>query len=136
DGGHIDLDVRAEESAVTIRVRDSGIGMTADALSEVFELFSQARNAHTIEGGLGVGLSIARSLAKLHGGTLEARSEGLGRGIEFILRLPLRSSVVQASDVRSAAGPGTAAASGSTAALKVLVCDDNVDAADTLSALL
>jgi CheY-like chemotaxis protein len=135
DGGRIDLDARAEGAEVTIRVRDSGIGMTAEALGKVFELFSQARRAHTIEGGLGVGLSIARALANLHGGTLNAESEGLGRGSEFILRLPLRSPIAPVSEVRSLVGP-KAAARGSTAALKVLVCDDNVDAADTLSALL
>jgi CheY-like chemotaxis protein len=136
DRGRIDLDVRAEEKAVTICVRDSGIGMTAEALADAFELFSQARRAHTLEGGLGVGLSIARALANLHGGTLQAQSEGPGRGSEFILRLPLRSSVVQVSDVRNAADDRAPAPRVSTAARKVLVCDDNVDAADTLSALL
>jgi signal transduction histidine kinase/ActR/RegA family two-component response regulator len=136
DGGRIDLDVRAVETAVTIRVRDSGIGMTAEALGDVFELFSQARRVHTIEGGLGVGLSIARALAHLHGGTLHARSEGPGRGSEFILRLPLGSPSVQTSDVRTAADAEGAETCGSTPPLKVLVCDDNVDAADSLSALL
>lgn len=136
DGGRIDLDVRAEEAAVTIRVGDSGIGIAPEALGDVFELFSQARTAHAIEGGLGVGLSIARAIANLHGGTLEAKSEGLGRGSEFTLRLPLSSSFAKASNVRSAADTKAAAVRDSTAALKVLVCDDSVDAADTLSALL
>jgi signal transduction histidine kinase/ActR/RegA family two-component response regulator len=134
DGGRIDLDARVEGSGVTIRVRDSGIGMTADALREVFELFSQARTAHAIEGGLGVGLSVARALAILHGGTLEAQSEGPGRGSEFILRLPLRAPVqghegMAAPRMKDAPLP-------STTALKVLVCDDNVDAADSLAMLL
>jgi two-component system CheB/CheR fusion protein len=136
DGGRIELDAGFDETAVTIRVRDSGIGMTAEALEDAFELFSQGRRAHTIEGGLGVGLSIARALAILHGGTLTAQSEGPGRGSEFILRLPLTSTPVHASDVRSTAGASTPEARGSRSAMKVLVCDDNVDAADTLAALL
>ncbi|HSC08183.1 MAG TPA: MASE1 domain-containing protein [Steroidobacteraceae bacterium] len=134
-GGRIDLEARAEESRVTIRVRDSGIGMTADTLGEVFELFSQARTAHTIEGGLGVGLSVARALANLHGGTLEAHSEGPGRGSEFILQLPLKPPTGQESAQQDGAGPKSPAL-GSTAGLRVLVCDDNVDATDTLVALL
>jgi signal transduction histidine kinase/ActR/RegA family two-component response regulator len=133
--GRIDLDAGIEGSNVMIRVRDSGIGMTTDALQEVFELFSPARLAHTIEGGLGVGLSVARALANLHGGTLEAQSEGPGRGSEFILRLPLRTSTGQASAAQGADGP-MATVDGAIAALKVLVCDDNVDSTDTLAALL
>jgi signal transduction histidine kinase len=134
DGGRIDLEAQLEGNGVTICVRDSGIGMTADALGEVFELFSQGRTGHTIEGGLGVGLSVARALAILHGGTLEAHSEGPGRGSEFTLRLPIRPPA-QESTARNASGPGLVAL-GPTAGLKVLVCDDNVDAADSLVALL
>jgi two-component system CheB/CheR fusion protein len=133
-GGRIDLEARREGDGVTICVRDSGIGMTADALREVFELFSQARTEHTIEGGLGVGLSVARVLAIRHGGTLEAQSEGPGRGSEFILRLPIRTPSGQESaapDVITAKSAAVAAAG-----LRVLVCDDNVDAADSLAALL
>jgi two-component system CheB/CheR fusion protein len=135
DGGRIDLEARAEGTEVTIRVRDSGIGMSADALREVFELFSQARTAHTIEGGLGVGLSVARALANLHGGTLEAQSEGPGRGSEFILRLPLEPPIGQGTAVPQAAVPKSTDLN-STAVLRVLVCDDNVDAADSLVGLL
>jgi two-component system CheB/CheR fusion protein len=134
DGGRIDLEAHPEGNSVTICVRDSGIGMTADALGEVFELFSQGRTGHTIEGGLGVGLSVARALAILHGGTLEAHSEGPGRGSEFILRLPIRPPA-QESRAQDASGPRRVAL-GPTAGLKVLVCDDNVDAADSLVALL
>jgi signal transduction histidine kinase/ActR/RegA family two-component response regulator len=134
DGGRIDLEARLEGTGLTICVRDSGIGMTAEALGEVFELFSQGRTGHTIEGGLGVGLSVARALAILHGGTLEAHSEGPGRGSEFILRLPIRPPA-QESTAQDASGPRRVAL-GPTAGLKVLVCDDNVDAADSLVALL
>jgi signal transduction histidine kinase len=134
-GGRIDLEARAEETGVTIRVRDSGIGMTADTLGEVFELFAQARTAHTIEGGLGVGLPVARALANLHGGTLEAHSEGPGRGSEFILQLPVKLPTGQESAQQDAIGPKSPVL-GSAAALRVLVCDDNADATDTLVALL
>jgi signal transduction histidine kinase len=134
NGGRIALDAQVGGGSVTICVRDSGIGMSSDALREVFELFSQARAAHTIEGGLGVGLAVARVLANLHGGTLEAQSEGPGRGSEFILRLPLRTPSGQESAAPDVTGAKSAAIG--SAGLRVLVCDDNVDAADSLVALL
>ncbi len=133
DRGRISVTAIVSADEITIRITDSGIGMTREALAAVFELFAQARSAHTIEGGLGVGLSVARALASLHGGTLEAHSAGPGRGSEFVLRLPIGSphgpplAAVAASE-ESAAPPA--------APLRVLVVDDNADAADTLVELL
>jgi len=137
DGGRIGVVAEREGGGVAIRVRDTGIGMTPEALADAFELFAQARSSHAIEGGLGVGLSLARALAELHGGTLEARSEGPGRGSEFVLRLPLEEA---AAPRGAATGSGRRGEhrprAGGAARFRVLVCDDNVDAADTLVALL
>src|SRR6185503_16207759 len=90
-GGQIDLTVAVEGSAVAaIRIRDTGRGISAEELPRIFELFVQAeRTADRSEGGLGIGLTLVRSLVRQHGGTVEARSEGLGKGSEFIVRLPV-----------------------------------------------
>jgi two-component system CheB/CheR fusion protein len=137
DGGRIGLVAAREGGNVVIRVRDTGIGMTAEALSGAFELFAQARSSHAIEGGLGVGLSVARALAELHGGTLEARSEGPGRGSEFVVRLPVAEVAMTGTVVgASRNGEDAPPQRGSSRRAKVLVCDDNVEAADTLVALL
>jgi len=88
-GGHISVSLQREDSLACIRVRDDGIGIAPEQISEVFELFSQAStNDEQRTGGLGVGLAVARQLVMLHGGTIVARSEGLGRGTEFTIRLP------------------------------------------------
>ncbi len=132
DGGHIT--VRAGTDARTglaeVRVSDTGIGMTPDALANVFELFAQAAGPeHAVQGGLGVGLSLARSIAELHGGTLVATSEGPGKGSEFLLRLPVSEKPARTRD----AGENAARKS---AGSRILVVDDNVDAADSLGIML
>ncbi len=86
--GRIELAVRRDGSEVEIAVRDNGIGIDASMLSKVFELFTQAGNTPAQQGGLGIGLTLARTLVELHGGRIEARSAGLGRGSEFVVRLP------------------------------------------------
>ena len=113
-----------------VRVRDTGIGMTPEALANVFELFAQAAGPeHTVQGGLGVGLSLARSIAELHGGTLGAQSEGPGKGSEFVLRLPLAATPEGSMTLKDT----TAAA---TAGRRILIVDDNIDAADSLGIML
>ena len=113
-------------------MQDTGIGMTPTELSEVFELFAQAARAdHAVQGGLGVGLSLAKSLATLHGGTLEARSEGPGTGSEFTLTLPVTSAAANTEQVEIAPAEPRPLSS-----IKVLVVDDNIDAAESLSLLL
>jgi PAS domain S-box-containing protein len=89
-GGHIRLRVDHQEGFAAVRVSDSGVGIPPEELPRVFDLFSQvaAHQSHSA-GGLGIGLSLAKTLTELHGGTVEARSEGLGRGSEFTVRLPL-----------------------------------------------
>src|SRR3954469_12634582 len=91
DGGRIELRAGREGGEIVIRVRDNGIGMTPDMLSSAFELFKQAQQGlDRTQGGLGVGLTLAQRLVRMHGGTLQARSDGPGRGSEFLVRLPLR----------------------------------------------
>lgn len=92
-GGHIQLTLGREDSQVLIRVQDDGLGIASDALPRVFEPFFQAQwTLDRAEGGLGIGLTLARILAELHGGSLAAYSDGPGRGSEFVLRLPIRST--------------------------------------------
>jgi two-component system, sensor histidine kinase len=89
-GGHIWLRVDHQDGFAAVRVSDSGVGIPPEELTRVFDLFSQVavHQSHSA-GGLGIGLSLAKTLTELHGGTVEARSEGLGRGSEFTVRLPL-----------------------------------------------
>ena len=130
EGGNIALTVAQLGTDIVVSVRDDGIGMDGEALGNVFELFAQAAGpAHAVQGGLGVGLSLARSIAELHGGVLTAHSEGLGKGSEFVLRLP----AAQAPEVRESA----AAPAGEPAfRQRILVVDDNVDAAESLGTML
>lgn len=130
EGGNITLTVAQLGTDIVVSVRDDGIGMDGEALGNVFELFAQAAGpAHAVQGGLGVGLSLARSIAELHGGVLTAHSEGLGKGSEFVLRLP----AAQAPELQESA----AAPAGEPAfRQRILVVDDNVDAAESLGTML
>ncbi|HUY36226.1 MAG TPA: PAS domain S-box protein [Pirellulales bacterium] len=132
EGGRIWLSVRPEAGVVALCVRDAGIGIAADVLPHIFELFSQAdRSLERSEGGLGIGLSLVRRLAELHGGTVEAKSAGLGHGSEFTVRLPIQPAAAQPGLPAAAAAPAAAAK-----AQRVLVVDDNVDIADSTAMLL
>jgi PAS domain S-box-containing protein len=122
---------RSEDSHAVVSVRDSGIGIAPDMLERVFEMFAQAESSvPRAQGGLGIGLTLARSLVEMHGGTIEAKSAGPGRGSEFIVRLPLA-----VSRERPPAAT-TAEQSGSLVALRILVVDDDRDAADSLGTML
>jgi len=134
-GGHIWLQVDKEGDQAVVRVRDNGIGVPPDVLDRVFEPFVQSDGslAHT-EGGLGIGLTLVRSLVEMHGGTVEAHSPGLGQGSEFIVRLPLRPEGGLAAPepaVSRETSPFTAARP-----VRVLVVEDNIDAAESLATLL
>ncbi len=139
EGGCIRLTVekvsRGGEAAeeVAIRVRDNGMGIPADVLPRIFDLFAQAeRTLARAEGGLGIGLTLVRRLTELHGGSVEASSEGPGQGSEFVVRLPLlpRSSPTAAAST-AAHPPVTGAPT-----RRVLVVDDNRDSAESLAMLL
>jgi PAS domain S-box-containing protein len=128
-GGHIRIGARRQGGEVAISVRDDGGGIAPDLLPRVFDLFAQAPGHHHGKAGLGIGLTLVRSMVELHGGTVEARSEGLQRGSEFILRLPLAGASAATS-----AGPHGATAD--VLSRRVLIVDDNRDAADSLGVLL
>lgn len=133
EGGEIFLSTEQSLTEVAIRVRDTGIGISAEFLPRVFDLFIQGdRSMARAEGGLGIGLTLVRRLVEMHGGTVEADSKGLDLGSEFVVRLPIHDEGQKAGasdtladwDLRSAAKR------------KVLVIEDNRDGADTLAMLL
>ena len=139
--GRIGLTARRDGGFVAIAVTDTGIGIPPSSMPTVFEMFTQVgRNMERAQGGLGIGLSLVRRLVELHGGTVEATSEGVGRGSTFTVRLPLvvDNAIAAAAPTAPAAPPAAAAPATdeAPAGLRVLVVDDNIDAADTLGALL
>ncbi|MGH8666181.1 MAG: hybrid sensor histidine kinase/response regulator [Burkholderiales bacterium] len=130
-GGRIWLSARREADAVAISVRDTGMGIPSDMLPRVFELFTQVeRRANRAQGGLGIGLALVKSLAEMHGGRVAVHSDGVGRGCEFVVRLPLTAARLPTG------APGKEARLSDTALRRVLVVDDNQDAADSLGLLL
>jgi signal transduction histidine kinase/ActR/RegA family two-component response regulator len=136
-GGHISVAARDEGGDVVVRVRDSGIGIAADVLPRVFDLFVQERQAiDRSQGGLGLGLAIVRNLVERHGGRVSAHSDGSGTGCEFVVRLPPAMTNQRLQSPRtSSVGTGSGVAPASDA-LRILVVDDNVDGADMLATAL
>jgi len=131
-GGHIWLTVIRGEREVTVTVRDAGIGIPADALPTIFDMFTQVdRSLEKSQGGLGIGLTLVRQLVEMHGGNVEARSEGAGKGAEFVVHLPM-ASVVPLRSVADDHGEQCARAG----ACRILVADDNRDAAESMSSVL
>lgn len=127
--GQIRLTVKNESDRVAIHVQDSGIGIEPELLPRVFDLFTQADRAlDRSQGGLGIGLSLVRTLVEMHGGSVTARSEGKGKGSEFIVRLPLSTKTI--SEKKTAWKPD------GTCGLRVLIVEDNVGAARILGRLL
>jgi PAS domain S-box-containing protein len=130
-GGQIALRAARSEEEVIISIRDNGIGISEDLMPRLFDLYSQGREARgRDEGGLGIGLSLVRGLVALHGGTVEACSQGPGTGSEFIVRLPTGRPEERLSDKEIKKG------SSRHTGLRVLVVDDNKDAADMCAAAL
>jgi PAS domain S-box-containing protein len=133
EGGHIWLEAAEEGDEAVIRVRDNGMGIPADLLPHVFALFTQAdRSLDRSQGGLGIGLTLARHLVEMHGGRVEARSDGPGHGSEFIVRLPAMAPS-PAAGAKESIGERVRPAS---RALKILVVEDNVDSAESMALLL
>jgi two-component system CheB/CheR fusion protein len=130
--GRIRLSAERDGTHVALRVTDDGIGVAPEALAHLFELFYQAdRSLERTQSGLGIGLTLARNLVEMHGGTLEVSSQGIGKGFEAVVRLP--------GLIEPTAPPNVAADSGTGAApvsRKVLIADDNADAAKALAVLL
>ncbi|MGH8496206.1 MAG: PAS domain S-box protein [Gammaproteobacteria bacterium] len=132
-GGHIRLTAEREGDEIVIRVQDTGVGIAPEALSRVFDLFYQADSSlERSQSGLGIGLSLARRLIELHGGSITARSDGIGRGSEFVLRLAVAAGRAEDAQGESAVYGYT----GASMARRILVVDDNRDSADSLAALL
>jgi PAS domain S-box-containing protein len=132
--GRIRLSAQRSGSEVLVRVSDSGVGIAPELLPRIFDLFVQAEQSLArSQGGLGIGLTLVKHVAELHGGTVEAHSEGPGRGSEFVLRLPAlpggRAEGARAEQPAEAAPAGEAPR-------RVLVVDDNIDAAESAAALL
>jgi signal transduction histidine kinase len=132
-GGRIELRAAACGNEVEIRVRDNGIGIPAERLPLIFDLFTQLeRGSDQPQSGLGIGLALVRRLLQMHGGSVEAHSEGAGRGSEFVLRLPLYCGETdEESDAHS-----TRVQTRAPVARRILVADDNIDALQSLSELL
>jgi signal transduction histidine kinase/DNA-binding response OmpR family regulator len=135
--GFIDVAARREDGAILVVIRDSGIGIRAEMLPRIFDLFVQERQAlDRSEGGLGLGLTIVRSLVGLHGGSVEARSAGTGRGTEVLVRLPIPRDEATALTAAARTGhrrltPVTGVPA--TRSRRVLVVDDNEDAVESLA---
>lgn len=130
-GGTVAICGGIEGRDVVIRIRDNGVGIAPSALPDVFDLFSQIDpGLERARGGLGIGLHLVRSFVEMHGGSVSARSEGPGRGSEFVVRLPRMSTAPQ----RVAAAPAALPPAGS--GQRILVVDDNRDGAESLSLLL
>lgn len=128
-GGRIELSLQVEPGTAVISVSDTGIGIATEMLPRVFEPFVQAdESLHRSQGGLGLGLALVKGLVEMHGGEVEARSEGLGRGSEFVIRLPFGATGGQ-REVETG-HPS------SSPRRRILVVDDNVDAADSLRDML
>jgi signal transduction histidine kinase/ActR/RegA family two-component response regulator len=131
-GGRIELNASIEGSSLRLAVRDSGIGLAPESLKGLFEMFSQVKTALArSEGGLGIGLALVKGLTELHGGSVEAKSEGLGRGSEFVVRIPLPQvalAMLEAAPTERSKRP--------IVSRRVVLADDNVDGAKSLAMLL
>src|SRR5690606_16301287 len=127
----IELRVERDGAHAVVRVRDNGIGIEPQMLTQIFDLFTQADTSlERSQGGLGIGLTIAHRLVEMHGGSLAVQSEGAGKGSEFFVRLPVTEPPPLAETPRPAMSLSTAKR------LRILVADDNRDAADSLARLL
>lgn len=130
-GSHVELAATACDGILTLSVKDDGIGIAPQSIAGVFDMFSQIDDIDgRCEGGLGIGLALVKGLAALHGGSVEARSAGLGQGSEFLVRLPVAATPPAALPAASKPAPRHAVSR------RILVADDNQDAAESLGLLL
>jgi PAS domain S-box-containing protein len=129
--GKISLTAKRTGDEVMVTVKDDGAGIPKDKLNSIFDMFMQVdRSAERSQGGLGIGLTLVKRLAEMHGGSIEAKSEGEGKGSEFVVRLPIIAKPAEVSP----ASPDTPV--DSSARRRILIVDDNKDSADSLAMLL
>ncbi len=129
-GSHIEVVGTVEDNTLTLSVKHDGIGIAEGSIAGIFDMFSQAEGVRgRSDGGLGIGLALVKGLTELHGGTIEARSAGLGHGSGFVVRLPLSPLYPVKSAVAADRAPPVARS-------RILIADDNRDAAESLSMLL
>jgi len=134
-GGRIAVEARREGDEAVVSVRDTGVGIAPEMLPKIFEMYAQVdRSLDRSQGGLGIGLTIVRRLVEMHGGRIVARSEGVGRGSEFLIRLPIAEGAAAPAEL--AAGDDGEADVPPRGGVRVLVVDDNRDSANSLSRLL
>jgi PAS domain S-box-containing protein len=130
-GGMITLLAERDGDWVTVKVKDSGIGIPATMISRIFDMFTQVdRSLERVQGGLGIGLTLVKRLVEMHGGTVEARSDGAEKGSEFVVRLPLAPRAQAEQPLPGAKGLAA------SAHLRILVVDDNWDSVDSLATML
>jgi signal transduction histidine kinase/CheY-like chemotaxis protein len=134
-GGRIWLAAAQKENQVVIKVRDTGIGIAAEVLPQIFEMFTQADRT-TGAGGLGIGLTLVKRLVEMHGGSITVRSEGSGKGSEFTVHLPVADADMEAEPSAAATAGGDDLPASQPSATRILVVDDNHDSADSLGLLL
>jgi two-component system CheB/CheR fusion protein len=133
NGGHVAFQAKREEGAVVLRVKDDGVGIPKDMFETIFELFVQARRTlDRSAGGLGVGLTLVKSLVAMHGGMVTVHSEGEGKGSEFIVRLPLTQKVAEHEPLPPAARARPPLRAGS----RIVIVEDSADSRDLLCELL
>lgn len=130
EGGHVDMSLESIDGRAAIRVKDDGVGIAAERIDGIFELFAQAENAiGRAQGGMGIGLALVRNLVSLHGGTVEASSDGVGKGSEFVVRLPLAKKEERSSPRQAAKRKTTETVSPGR---RIVIVEDNADVRDLL----
>jgi PAS domain S-box-containing protein len=136
-GGHIGIEVERSGEEAIVRVRDDGVGIAAELLPRIFDLFVQAdRSLDRAQGGLGIGLTLVKSLVEMHHGTVDVQSAGPGKGSVFTVRLPVLAARDAAVEARTASAARQVERDNDTVTRRVLIVEDNPDAAETLCELL
>jgi signal transduction histidine kinase/CheY-like chemotaxis protein len=127
ESGHVVISVREEEGQALLCVKDDGVGISPDRIDSIFELFAQAENTiGRAQGGMGVGLALVRNLVELHGGTINVHSDGVGKGCEFMIRLPIAEAVAAPEPAR----PSVVA--GPPSSRRIVIVEDNADVRELL----